>query len=83
MKRNLSYVLLFVFGCATGGVASQVAVPPARAGTNPARWEYSCGSLDESQLKGTMNKMGAEGWELVTGSATGPSHVFCFKRPMP
>jgi hypothetical protein len=37
MKRHGFIAIVFIVGCATGGVASQFVLPPARAGTNPTR----------------------------------------------
>jgi len=76
---GLSISVAFVAGC----VASQFIVPPARAGTNPMRWEYAC-PIDTSPAWNDSsialaNRMGAEGWELVTAA----SKALCFKRPLP
>jgi len=77
MKRSLSLALLFVLGCATGGVASR-AIPQARAGTAPQRWEYFC--MDDARLDG-LNQAGRAGWELVTMYETHNwDQVVCFKR---
>jgi hypothetical protein len=54
---------------ATGGVAAQLVVPPVRAGTAPTRWEYQCALVEGSygtEVTPTLNKLGAEGWELVS-----------------
>ena len=97
MKRPFSFAVLFIIGCATGGVASQLVVPPARAGTNPTRWEYFCSSAEAGKINEGLNKMGAEGWELVNGfvsrfdgqvgggvnSYAGDAYAFCFKRALP
>ena len=94
MKRHLSFVLLFVIGCATGGVASQLVVPPARAGANPTRWEYYCSSAEPGKINDTLNKMGAEGWEMSSGFVStfqgrfdkglvAEAYGFCFKRALP
>jgi hypothetical protein len=55
-------------GCATGGVAAQLVVPPVRASTSPTRWEYHCAGAktsDDGGVTSTLNKLGAEGWELA------------------
>jgi hypothetical protein len=73
-------VLLVVFfaGCAAERL---LVVPPARAGTNPQRWEYACKDArgDENVTK-MANEKGQQGWEL---SASGPYAAWCFKRPLP
>jgi hypothetical protein len=66
----------FVVGCGAGAFASQLAIPSARAGTSPTRWEYLwIRSPDNDE----MNKAGAEGWELATVSGA----LYCLKRPLP
>jgi hypothetical protein len=86
MKHNGIIAIVFVVGCATGGVAAQLVVPPVRAGTSPTRWEYRCEGTSGSQITPTLNKLGAEGWELVSmtsheGFLT--SYSFCTKRALP
>lgn len=95
MKHRWSLALLFVIGCATGGVAAQFVVPPVRAGTSPTRWEYQCVTA-ESKDDGTTsaaNKLGAQGWELVSTAPAGWSgteygqrtygYLLCAKRALP
>jgi hypothetical protein len=95
---GLGMALAFGVGCGAGygagatATASSFVVPPARAGTNPARWEYTCMVLparasgptpDQNELA-NMNKAGAEGWELATVQGGGQFNtVLCFKRPLP
>jgi hypothetical protein len=87
---------VFIFGCATGGVAAQLVVPPVRAGTAPARWSTSASASEPGGGDGitsTLNKLGAEGWELASAA---PSHqaaafgshdidafLLCAKRALP
>jgi hypothetical protein len=81
-----SLALLFLLGCVTGGVASRVTIPPARAGTNPQRWEYLCAQNPDMKW---MNEAGAAGYELVTSAAYSRINnfdddrtVYCLKRPL-
>jgi hypothetical protein len=96
MKQNRVVAIVFILGCATGGVASQVVIPPVRAGTAPTRWEYYCLRVEGGGgVTSTLNKMGTEGWELVgvapahhsAASAFSGSEVnmymFCAKRALP
>jgi hypothetical protein len=92
MKHRGFIAIIFVIGCATGGVASQLVVPPARAGANPTRWEHFCGEVDPGSLTAQLNKMGAEGWELASVAqhhrtwSDGTSldaFMFCSKRALP
>lgn len=75
----------FLAGCGASAVASQLAVPSARAGTNPTRWEYLCMVAQPEVTSRTksdtdaFNRAGGEGWELAT---TGGA-AWCFKRQLP
>ena len=95
MKQRSTLALLFILGCATGGVAAQLVVPPVRAGTSPTRWEYACVSAGTNggRVTATANKLGAEGWELVsvapaewnggTLGYTTEALTLCVKRALP
>ena len=88
MKHNGIIAIVFIVGCATGGVVAQLVVPPVRAGTSPTRWEYQCaeaGFIPDGTLAANLNKLGAEGWELVSMELLGLNrmHVVCAKRPLP
>jgi hypothetical protein len=86
MKHNAIIAIVFVVGCATGGVAAQLVVPPVRAGTSPTRWEYKCVKVDDpdEESVSTLNKLGAEGWEITTMTHSGHGvYMFCTKRALP
>jgi hypothetical protein len=92
MKQRGFIVIVFVIGCATGSVAHQLVVPPARAGTTPTRWEHFCSEVDGDALTAELNKMGVEGWELASVAPHhlvgnfGTKHdgfIFCSKRALP
>jgi hypothetical protein len=64
--------------------------PAVHAGTAPTRWEYQCAIVDsnDNEVVPTLNKFGAEGWELVstTPHASGGyvrSYMLCAKRALP
>jgi hypothetical protein len=93
MKQRGFIAIIFVIGCATGGVASQVVIPPVRAGTNPTRWEHICLTITNN-LSTRMTEMGAQGWELVAVVPTYLDHkfdssleaqqfMFCSRRALP
>ena len=88
MKHNGLIAIVFVVGCATGGVAAQLVVPPVRAGTSPTRWEYHCAgaeTTDDGGVTSTLNKLGAQGWELAS-MAPAYAHnryLVCTKRALP
>jgi len=59
---------------------------PASAAQPPkkSQWQYQCfEAAGVAQVTEQSNKMGEQGWELVTsaGSVTG-STLWCFKRPL-
>lgn len=92
MNRVLAvsiFALAFGIGCVAATVAQQFVVPPARAGSNPVRWEYSCPHLGKAwteQVVAKMNQMGQQGWELtqqLVGENGRDGETFCFKRPLP
>jgi len=87
MKHHGIIAIVFVVGCATGGVAAQLVVPPVRAGAAPTRWEYGCSSVNEPDGEGAslLNKVGADGWEIVSMAPTGlrNMYMFCTKRALP
>jgi hypothetical protein len=88
MKHNGILAIVFVVGCATGGVAAQLVVPPVRAGTAPTRWEYHCAgaeTTDDGGVTSTLNKLGAQGWELASmAPANAPNrYLVCTKRALP
>ena len=90
MKHNGIIAIVFIFGCATGGIAAKLVVPPVRAGTAPTRWEYRCAMAngEDNGVVPILSKLGAEGWELVS---TAPheegryvtKYMFCAKRALP
>ncbi len=84
VTRSILLGTVFLIGCAVGGVASQFVAPPARAGTNPTRWEYYCIQGLEKVIE-RSDQLGAEGWEMVTATAvaghTDHYYTWCFKRP--
>jgi hypothetical protein len=96
MRKHMFVAAVFVIGCMAGGAASQLAVPPVRAGTAPTKWEYFCGQAD-SDVTAKMNTPGQQGWELVSVFPAKQTHLagmgerdigvstygFCFKRALP
>ena len=94
MQHHGIIAIVFVIGCVTGGVAAQLVVPTVRAGTSPTRWEYQCATADRDaeDVTGTLNKLGAEGWELVSlaprvsmaaGHGGVSSYMLCARRALP
>jgi hypothetical protein len=84
----LGLVVAFLIGCVAHEVVA-VAVPPARAGPAPARWDHVCVQA-AANITPTLQRYGEEGWELAAaaGYGWGPGlfservMVWCFKRPL-
>ena len=97
MKHRALIAIIFLIGCATGGVASQLVAPvvsPARAGTSPTGWEYSCLTTESGADAVTvaLNARGGQGWELVSvtpndqnaiGEKWRNAFLVCSKRALP
>jgi hypothetical protein len=97
MKHSGIIAIVFIVGCATGGVAAQLVVPPVRAGTSPARWEYHCVRVgtEGGHVTSTLNQLGAAGWELaslvpahsdhevITNNYAVDAYTLCAKRALP
>src|SRR5262245_10206346 len=94
MRHSGVISVVFVLGCATGGVVAQLMVPPARAGTSATRWEHLSSRVPNGELTSNLNRSGAEGWELVSMTPGHQDHEFgggfeidlfvvCSKRPLP
>jgi hypothetical protein len=89
MTKRIGVVLVFLLGCATGGVSSQIAVPRVSA-QEPAsgrpRWEHTCRTHGDMGPTALANQLGADGWELVAIRSRSPrtdadDDIYCFKRP--
>jgi hypothetical protein len=86
--RGVGVGLVFLLGCAVGGMAGRIAVPPASAQqmATGSRWEYFCfDATDPGRITLKANEAGAQGWEMVTGamamSGMLSDAAWCFKRP--
>jgi hypothetical protein len=76
-KTAAMLLVVFFAGCAAERL---LVVPPARAETNPQRWEYACFKyFDIGSTTEKANEFGAQGWEMVSASNV----PWCFKRPLP
>jgi hypothetical protein len=85
MRQPQSVAILFL-GVIVGCAAERVfAVPPARAGATPQRWEYACEeAYVDRETTEMANKYGQQGWEMVATTPTPLSRaMWCFKRPLP
>jgi hypothetical protein len=62
----------------TTRVSADTHTPPKQG-----QWQYQCfEATGVAQVTEQSNKMGEQGWELVTSAGTGSSTLWCFKRPL-
>lgn len=48
-----------------------------------SQWQYQCFQAEGvAQVTERSNKMGQQGWELVTSAGTKGETLWCFKRPL-
>jgi hypothetical protein len=87
LSRAVFAGVLFLFGCATGGVASHYVATASAASKSKGdtEWSYLCFQSDDvERIEKNANKAGAVGWELVTAGLSGGSQfsspIWCFKR---
>lgn len=77
-------VVFFVAGAFAAGMFA-VQNGPSLAEAQPpkkSQWQYQCFTASGvTQVTERANKMGQQGWELVT-SAGGHETLWCFKRPL-
>ena len=86
-SRSIFGGVVFVMGCAAGGVAHNY-VSPANAAAPAApgsRFAYYCFKDDGvDSIQNTANEIGKQGWELASSSLSGgadmSSPIWCFKR---
>jgi hypothetical protein len=79
--RGVGIGIVFLIGCAAGGVARKLVVPPANAqqAATLTKWEYMCqeaGNLEQSVH--AAKEAGLQGWEVVGFPKIS---TWCFKRP--
>jgi len=78
-------VAMFLIGAFVAGLLIAEANPVAADGPpKKAQWQYQCFEADGvAQVTDRSNKMGEQGWELVTSAGTGKGPtLWCFKRPL-
>jgi len=75
-------VMAFVIGAFFAGLfATQVGLAAAAQAKN--QWQYQCFEASGvAQVTERSNKMGQQGWELVTSAGSANSTLWCFKRPL-
>ena len=81
MKSRVAVMLLLLVGAAIGFISTK-GFSTTRAASAPATtWEYLIVDTGSSNAETKdLNRLGAEGWELVTVTYGG-QRTFIFKRP--
>jgi hypothetical protein len=77
-------VVMFLVGAFFAGTFISGA-PTVSAADPPkkSQWQYQCFQASGvAEVTERSNKMGQQGWELVTSAGAGGSTLWCFKRPL-
>ena len=83
--RSIIVAVFLVGALVVGAFISRRAMPVSQLTSPPkkSQWQYQCfeasGVADVTER---ANKMGQQGWELVTSAGTKGSTLWCFKRPL-
>ena len=78
-------VLIVVLAAAftAGAFVTGTAWVSADAPPKKSQWQYQCFQAEGvAQVTERSNKMGQQGWELVTSAGTKGETLWCFKRPL-
>lgn len=77
-------VAMFLVGAFVAGTFVSEANPVAADGPpKKAQWQYQCfQAAGVAEVTDRSNKMGQQGWELVTSAGAKSSTLWCFKRPL-
>ena len=76
-------VAVFLVGAFVAGTFISEANPVAAEPPPKSQWQYQCFEASGvAQVTERSNKMGEQGWELVTSAGTKGSTLWCFKRPL-
>ena len=81
--RAIIVAVILVVAFVAGAFISEA--NPAAADDPPkqAQWQYQCFEAEGvAQVTERANKMGEQGWELVTSAGKKNQTLWCFKRPL-
>lgn len=84
MTNRIMVAVVFLAGCAVGGVSGQLVVPKASAqqAATLTKWEVFCVQTYEARsIMERAKPLGEQGWEIVGGDGVGSNTSWCFKRP--
>jgi hypothetical protein len=75
--------MVFVIGAFFAGLFATQGGPVAADHHAKSQWQYQCFEASGvAQVTERSNKMGQQGWELVTSAGNANSTLWCFKRPL-
>ncbi|MEM7435188.1 MAG: hypothetical protein AAF436_08555 [Myxococcota bacterium] len=81
--RAIIVVAFMIVAFAAGAFATQAHTASADDHTARNQWQYQCFTAPGvAQVTERANKMGQQGWELVTSAGSSGGTVWCFKRPL-
>ena len=78
-------VVVFMIGAFAAGMLATQAGPASadHHAHKKSQWQYQCfAASGVAQVTERANKMGQQGWELVTSAGGTGETVWCFKRPL-
>lgn len=77
-------IAFFMVGALLGGLAiASTGLVSADSPPKKNQWQYQCFQAEGvAQVTERANKMGEQGWELVTSAGTKGNTLWCFKRPL-
>ena len=80
------FVALCLIGAFAAALLVTQTIPVAADSHSPPKrdqWQYQCfDASDVAQVTEMSNKMGEQGWELVSSAGIKSSAIWCFKRPL-
>lgn len=81
--RVMIIAVFVVAAFAAGAMLTQSARVSADEPPKRSQWQYQCFEASEvAKVTELSNKMGGQGWEMVTSAGTKGQTLWCFKRPL-
>ena len=81
--RTLIFTAFLAGAFAAGLLVSKAGSVSADDPPRKSQWQYQCFQAEGvAQVTERSNKMGQQGWELVTSAGTKGETLWCFKRPL-
>ena len=81
--RAIIVAMFLVAAFVAGAFVTQTTPVAADDPPKQSQWQYQCFQAEGvAQVTERANKMGQQGWELVTSAGTKGNTLWCFKRPL-